>query len=75
MTLLRRFHLAHPEIPKIVLINSGDREVALNDSAPAPGDCFASPNILFGCCASAFRVFIKARSGQIASKCNISSKP
>jgi len=30
MTLLRRFHLAHPEIPKIVLINSGDREVALN---------------------------------------------
>ena len=30
MTLVRRFHLAHPEIPKIVLINSGDREVALN---------------------------------------------
>lgn len=30
MTLLRRFHLAHPEIPKIVLINSGDREIVLD---------------------------------------------
>lgn len=30
MTLLRRFHLAHPEIPKIVLINSGDREVVVS---------------------------------------------
>jgi DNA-binding NarL/FixJ family response regulator len=30
MTLLRRFHLAHPEIPKIVLISSGDREVVVS---------------------------------------------
>jgi len=30
MTLVRRFHLAHPEIPKIVLINSGARDVVLN---------------------------------------------
>ena len=30
MNLVRRFHLAHPEIPKIVLISSGDRDMALN---------------------------------------------
>jgi DNA-binding NarL/FixJ family response regulator len=30
MTLVRRFHLAHPEISKIVLINSGDRDVVVN---------------------------------------------
>ena len=30
MTLVRRFHLARPEISKIVLINSGDREVVVN---------------------------------------------
>jgi DNA-binding NarL/FixJ family response regulator len=30
MTMVRRFHLAHPEIAKIVLINSGDREIVLN---------------------------------------------
>src|SRR2546423_14117649 len=29
MTLVRRFHVAHPEIPKIVLIGSGDRDIRL----------------------------------------------
>jgi len=76
MTLVRRFHLAHPEISKIVLINSGDREVVVNAfRSGARGHCSASTTILSGSYASAFWVFIKARCGRTASNFNISSKP
>jgi len=55
MTLVRRFHLAHPEISKIVLINSGDREVVVNAfRSGARGHCSASTTILSGSYASAF---------------------
>jgi DNA-binding NarL/FixJ family response regulator len=48
MTSVRRFHLAHPEIPKIVLINSGERDVALNAFRSGARGLFCFADYPFG---------------------------
>ncbi len=47
MTVVRRLHLAHPEIAEVILLDTYDREIVVNAFRSARAACSAFPNIPF----------------------------
>jgi hypothetical protein len=74
MTIVRRLHLAHPEIAKILLLDTYDRGVVVTAFRSGVKGCFAFPSLPFGFCASVFRAFIRGRCRPTVSNCSTSLK-
>jgi len=70
MTVVRRLHLAHPEVAKIILLDTYDREIVVNAFRSGARAYSVSPGTLCGCSASASRVCIADRCGLTANSCN-----
>src|SRR2546428_13646371 len=71
MTMLRRLHLAHPEVAKILLLGSYDRDLVANAFRSGAKGCSLFPNILSVCSVSAYKACTMARCGRTVSNCNI----
>lgn len=71
MALVRRLHLAHPEVAKILLLDAGDRNLVVNAFRSGARGLFCFPITPSGYCASVFRACIGERYGRIMSSCII----
>jgi DNA-binding NarL/FixJ family response regulator len=65
--ILRRFHLSYPGIPKILLVDSCDRDLVVRAFRSGARGIFPLPMPTFPCCANACFAWPPDRSGPTPS--------
>jgi PleD family two-component response regulator len=75
MANVRRLHLAHPHIAKVLVLGESNRDTVVNAFRSGVKGLSAFPTTRSGCCASASRVSIRDKCGRIVSNCSTWSKP
>ncbi len=75
MTVVRRLHLAHPEIAEVILLDTYDREIVVNAFRSGARGLFCFSQHPFRCCASASTACARDRFGPTANRCGSLSNP
>ena len=75
MANVRRLHLAHPHIAKVLVLGESTRDSVVNAFRSGVKGLFCFSDYRSGCCASASKVFIRGKCGLIVSNCSTWSKP
>ena len=74
MTIVRRLHLAHPEVAKILLLDSYDREVVVNAFRSGAKGLFCFSEYPFRLLCKCVQSVHQGRCGPTASNCSTSLK-
>ena len=67
MANVRRLHLAHPNIAKVLVLGESNRDSVVSAFRSGVRACSALPTIHSACCASAFKASIRVRCGLTVS--------
>ncbi len=71
LAIVRRLHVAHPDVAKIILLDRYDRDLVVNAFRSGAKGLFCFSQYPFDCCVSASTAFTGDRSGPTPSSCSM----